>query len=284
MFLRITIFIMIAVGLLGFGAVTWMSMGPPARAVEAARHPRPQPPVFDTILVAAADLRPGSLLKPSDIGSLRVLRATMPTGAVLDTISDRQRLVGSMVRRHFFAKEALTNDALLRPGDHGFLAAVLKAGMRAVTVGVDAISGTAGLIWPGDHVDVVLTHEIKDPSRPIGQQLAAETVLSNVRVIAIDQQLMQGARLGGAQYKTATTVTLEVTEAEAERVTVATRLGHLSLLVRSATATSTATRHTAPPAITWASDVSPALDAAGAAAANVVKVFGAAGKGQEYHF
>ncbi len=65
--------------------------------------------------------------------------------------------------------------------------------MRATTVGVDAVSGTAGLIWPGDHVDVLLTQVTEDQTLPASRRASAETVLGDVRVIAIDQQLMQGA-------------------------------------------------------------------------------------------
>jgi pilus assembly protein CpaB len=155
--------------------------------------------------------------------------------------------------------------------------------MRAVTVGVDAISGTAGLIWPGDHVDVLLTHQLDDPNRPIGRRVAAETVLTNVRVIAIDQQLVEGAAPGSENAKPATTVTLEVTSQDAERVSVATRLGRLSLVVRSAKEGTPAADASA--GITWASDVSPALDAVNPTAPpSVVHVFSGNGGGQEYRF
>ena len=121
----------------------------------------------------------------------------------------------------------------MRPGDHGFLAAVLAPGMRAVTIAVDNTTGSAGLIWPGDQVDLILTADRSTkPNLPIGHRVAAETVLSNARVIAIDQQIMQGAV--AAPDSQAKTVTLEVTEEQAERVSVATRLGRLSLSVRSA--------------------------------------------------
>jgi pilus assembly protein CpaB len=94
----------------------------------------------------------------------------------------------------------------------------------------------------------------------MGRRVFAETVLSDVRVIAIDQQLVQGATPGSAEAQPARTVTLEVTPAEAERIAVATRLGRLSLAVRpaesvSAPASKDFPRQTA----TWASDVSPAL-------------------------
>jgi pilus assembly protein CpaB len=148
---------------------------------------------------------------------------------------------------------------VMRPGDHGFLAAVLTPGMRATSVGVDAVSGTAGLIWPGDHVDLILTEQIDDPNVPIGKRFAGETVLKDVRVIAIDQQLVQGGNAGGpgAESAGSRTVTLEVTPEDAERVAVATRLGKLALAVRpvDAAARAVTTGHD----VTWSGDVSSAL-------------------------
>jgi pilus assembly protein CpaB len=287
MILRICVFVMMSLGLLGFGAVVWISMQPPP-AEASAGHPVP---VTETILVAARDLSPGALLKPDDIGTAEVARDKVPETASVDTPAARHTLIGSMVRRRLAANEALAPRDLLRPGDHGFLAAVLGAGMRAVTIGVDAITGTAGLIWPGDHVDVMLTAQIDEAGRPMGRRIAAETVLTDVRVIAIDQQLVQGAAPGSAEAKPAGTVTLEVTSPQSERVSVATRLGRLSLVVRAARAgEGTASTDAAPgitPGITWASDVSPALTAESApkAVPNVVKVYrGSGGDGQEYHF
>ena len=240
-------------------------------------------PAQEAVLVAGRDLQAGALLKPDDIGTQSMPVAKVPDGASLDTPVARRALTGSMVRRRLGTGEMLMPADLLRPGDHGFLAAVLASGMRAVTIGVDAISGTAGLIWPGDHIDVLLTHQLDDPSRPIGRRVAAETVLSNVRVIAIDQQLVEGAAPGSDNSKPATTVTLEVTSEEAERVSVATRLGRLSLVVRSAKAGNAAAN--APAGITWASDVSPALDAVNPTPPpSVVHVFGGIGDGKEYHF
>jgi pilus assembly protein CpaB len=108
----------------------------------------------------------------------------------------------------------------MRPGDHGFLAAVLTPGWRATAVAVDAVSGTAGLIWPGDHVDLILTQEISQQAgapQASGNRIAAETVLKDVRVIAVDQQLVQGAA-GANGEGGSKTVTLEVTPEDVERV------------------------------------------------------------------
>ena len=70
-----------------------------------------------------------------------------------------------MVRRSMVADEPVLPADVMRPGDHGFLAAVLEPGRLAVTVGVDAITGTAGLIWPGDHVDLILTQSMSRRQR-----------------------------------------------------------------------------------------------------------------------
>jgi pilus assembly protein CpaB len=100
-------------------------------------------------------------------------------------------------------------------------------------VGVDAVTGTAGLIWPGDHVDLILTQQIDDATVPLGRRLAAETVLKDVRVIAVDQQMVQGgATTTGDTSQQSRTVTLEVSPEDVEKVAVATRLGRLSLAVR----------------------------------------------------
>ena len=151
----------------------------------------------------------------------------------MDTEEERRALYGAMVRRSMVAGDVIHLADALRPGDHGFLAAVLKGDTRAVTVGVDATSGTAGLIWPGDRVDLILTQTIADPTLPIGRRIVAETVVSDARVIAIDQRMVEGAANSGPNPE-ARTVTLEVNKADAQAVQVAVRLGRLSLSVRPA--------------------------------------------------
>jgi pilus assembly protein CpaB len=184
------------------------------------------------------------------------------------------------------AGEPIRFGDVMRPGDHGFLAAVLEAGMRAVTVGVDATTGAAGLIWPGDRVDLILTQTIQEATLPIGRRVAAETVLSDARVIAIDQQLVQGADSSNNDAQ-ARTVTLEVTEEQAERVSVATRLGRLSLAVRSADAPpTTGVKASSGPNTTWAADVSPALGAEPppAPTQNTIHVYQGSAEAKEFKF
>jgi len=148
-------------------------------------------------------------------------------------------------------------------------------------VSVDAVSGIAGLIWPGDHVDVIMTQISDDPTLPASRRASAQTVLSDVRVIAIDKQLMQEAA-GSAteQQDTAHTVTIEVTDVQAGRMALASRLGHLSLNVRAADAApDTAGRS---PPTTWGGDVSPALNER--RAGRVMRVYQGTTDGKELKF
>lgn len=278
MILRITFFALMALGLLGLGVIAYSAAHP---AHPAHVHVAVVEPTTERILVATRSVRAGALLKPEDLGAKAIPIPERRPDESLDTDTVRRSLVGAMVRQSLSKGEPIRADALLRPGDHGFLAAVLKPGMRAVTVGVDDITGTAGLIWPGDKVDLILTEALTAPNLAPGQRIVAETVLSDVRVIAIDQRIVEGAAAGEGA-KTAHTVTLEVTEAEAQKVQVATRLGRLSLTVRSA---ATPTGAQPPRGTTWASDVSPALGAvARPPSGRAMVIWQGAGGAQEFKF
>jgi pilus assembly protein CpaB len=269
-----------ALGLIGFGTVAWISTRPPAQAAVAAALP----PAKVTVLVAARAVRAGSLLKPEDLKAKEVSQTDAGNDSNSDNPDVRRSLTGAMVRRTLSVGDLLRSADVMRPGDHGFLAAVLEPGKRAVTVGVDAITGSAGLIWPGDRVDLILTQTLADATRPMGRRVAAETVLTNVRVIAIDQQLVQGAEQND-KANHGSTVTLEVTQTEAEQVSVAVRLGRLSLSVRSADAPVRTASTEPQPTTTWASDVSPALaNDKPQRADNVIHVFQGAGDAKEYKF
>jgi pilus assembly protein CpaB len=279
MILRLAFFALMALGLAGFGTVAWIATRPPppdaATLAGAAKV---------TVLIAVNPVRAGNLLKPEDLKGKELTVREAGDDASSDTADVRQALAGAMVRHSLGVGDVVRTKDVMRPGDHGFLAAVLGPGMRAVSVGVDVITGAAGLIWPGDRVDLILTQAIGDASVPVGRRIAAETVLSDVRVIAIDQQLMEGAAPDGKEGK-ARTVTMEVTSEQAERVAVATRIGRLSLAVRSADHAPVAVSAD-PPKTTWASDVSPALGAnvAQGTPRNVLHVFPGAAAGTEFRF
>jgi pilus assembly protein CpaB len=278
MVVRIMFFALMAIGLVGFGTVAWISTRPPPTPPQVAAPP---PPAKIAVLGAARPLRAGSLLKPEDLAAKEILVSDQTADMSADTPDGRRALSGAMVRRSLSKGEPVRSSDVMRPGDHGFLAAVLQPGMRAVTVAVDATTGAAGLIWPGDRVDLILTQTIQATAMPLGHRVAAETVLSDVRVIAIDQQLVQGADANQTDNQ-ARTVTLEVTQDQAVSVSVATRLGRLSLSVRSADA---GTNVAASRDTTWAVDVSPALGAEPPPhQQDTLRVYSGSGEAKEFKF
>src|SRR4051794_10518625 len=146
--------------------------------------------------------------------------------------ADPQTLIGTVVRNEISAGQPLTQGALVRPGERGFLAAALGPGMRAVTVGVSATSGVAGFVFPGDRVDLVLTQEVTGGGD--GPPLrASETIVRNIRVLAVDQRLNSRDESGNQVAQTVATVTFEATPKISEKIAVAQTIGQLSLSLRS---------------------------------------------------
>jgi pilus assembly protein CpaB len=241
-------------------------------------------------LVTARPVRAGALIVPEDLEAAAVDEDKIVPGSMRDTQASRLQLRGAMVRRSLSAGEPFMPGDFLSPGDRGFLAALLEPGMRAVTIGVDAVTGTAGLIWPGDRVDLLLTQALEDQSLPTDHRVAGETVMEDVRVVAVDQQLVQGAQGANGQQKAGnSTITLEVSPVDAERVEVAARIGRLSLTVHPAAQVVAAPGEPAvtpePPQPVFAGDVSAALRSRGTAKGNVsVRVFRGAGDAVEYKF
>ncbi len=146
------------------------------------------------------------------------------------------------------------------------MAAALKPGGRAVSIVVDASQSSSGLILPGDRIDVILIQSFGDTVEPSRREVA-ETVLVDVRVIAVDQSLNAVARVapverrvGSPEPQLPKTVSLEVSPRQAETLLVASQLGRLGVSVRalegSGVPTVASAGNVGP---TWASDVSPAL-------------------------
>ena len=315
MLLRVALFVMLAVGIVGGGAVAWVLLAAPQATAPETAQAAPRE-AKGLMLVASHSLRGGSLLKPEDLVGHEVVKADMPAGASLDTPQARGSLAGAMIRHSLGEGQPILPADVVRPGDHGFLAAVLAPNMRAITVAVDAVSGTAGLIWPGDRVDLILTQALSDPTLTAGRRVAAETVLTGARVIAIDQMIVQGQAPDGSVTPANRTATLEVTSAQAERVLVAGHLGNLSLSVLSAdrspdgdltgptpadggsqvvaAAGKAKSPATIPPpgggpgaaaaGVTWAGDVSPALGGDAPKAPVMIHVFQGGTDGKEFHF
>ncbi len=184
------------------------------------------------VLVANVDLPTGQFLEET-----HVRWQAWPDKAIADVyfqkkMTDPSELYGAVVRSGIFAGEPLTAGGLVKPGDRGFLAAVLRPGYRAVAISIDARSGVAGLVFPGDRVDVLMSIKIIQKGEKKEEKItrrASETVLTNVRVLAVDQRVDDQ----NAVAKVAKTATLEVTPKHAEILAVAGQMGKLSLSLRS---------------------------------------------------
>jgi len=300
-----------------FGAVAWLSLREPPAVATAEAPPAPAARTQVSVVGWARQVQAGTLIKPEDVTAVDMPAEGLPPGTRPDSLQARSDLVGAMVRRNVLSQQPLLASDVLRPTDGGFLAAVLAPDHRAVSVAVDAVSGTAGLIWPGDRVDLILTQEAGEQNTPVGRRTFGETVLKDVRVIAVDQQLAHGVTPDSASASSQNnrTVTLEVLPAAAERVAVAVRLGRVTLTVRAAnvlpaadsvnkdaTLVSASASSTRPvlqvpsvtqtiaqgakaPATTWGSDVSPALaPRLGGTASTTVRVFQGAASDKEFKF
>lgn len=229
--LRAILLSLVLVVVLAVGGVMWVALAPPPPAVTQVAEAAPR----GHFLVAARPVRAGSLLRAEDLGSVEMELAMAPPGARRDSREARTEAVGSMARRPLAAGDLVLEGEVLRPGERGFLAAVLAPGMRAFSVSVDAVTGAAGLIWPGDRVDLLLTQQLNDETVLPHRRVFGETVLTDVRVIAIDQAIVQGAVGDSVEPgRNTRTVTLELNARQSEAAAVATRLGRLSLLLRAA--------------------------------------------------
>jgi pilus assembly protein CpaB len=182
--------------------------------------------------VASVKLPAGLLLRDNDLASQATARNQLPKGALLD--SDDNKLRGALLRRDLEAGTPITDDAIMHTDAPGFLAAALRPGMRAVSVPVDDVSGNAGLIQPGDYVDMILTQNIQRTGEGRNMKsVVSETVVQKVRVIAVGSSFTPPREDKITAPARARTVTVEVNPRTAESVTVAAQLGTLSLALRS---------------------------------------------------
>lgn len=234
---------------------------PADRPADAVAEPAALAPTR-AVLVAASDLATGTFIQPDSLRWQEWPDVALPESyLVRDTVREED-LVGAVMRRPASAGEPLSLTSLVKPGEHGFLAAVLDPGMRAVSVPVDEASSNAGLIFPGDRVDLIVTHSLDIAHETNGTRRVSETVLSNVRVIAMGQNLKSEAEASGgllSATQPARTATLETTAPGAERVALATELGKLSLSLRSLAAPATGVEPDPAATRTWDLDVSSAL-------------------------
>jgi pilus assembly protein CpaB len=223
------VFLLLAVivaGTTAFIARAWLQA---ERAAIAAQIAAPKPVAAPSVqvLVARNALRTGQLIKPEDLRWQAWPQGALPQTYIIEGKRPISDFVGAVARTSFRVGQPIVDTDIVMPGSRGFLAAVLRPGLRAVSVPATATSAVSGFIYAGDRVDVLLTHTLNGPN---GQHHATETVLRNARVIAMDQKLDFAP---GDKPDVAKTATLELTAKQTEIVTLAVKMGELSLVLRS---------------------------------------------------
>ncbi len=184
------------------------------------------------VMVARKSLPAGTFLKPEHLEWRAWPKAGIAKVYLVKGKRTINELVGAVVRRGISAGEPITDGRVVRSGSRGYMAAVLTPGMRAVSVPINATTGIAGFVFPGDRVDLILTHKLhsgKGQKRKTHQ--VSETVLTGVRVLGVDQRSNDQKTKG--KVKVPKTTTLEVTPKQAEMIAVAKEIGKLSLSLRS---------------------------------------------------
>ncbi len=223
-----TLMMLLVIAVIGLGGVYF------GRQWLNSQRPAPQPtqvtvvePADVRVLVAAQDIPTGHFIDPEDIRWQAWPEEGSFETYFVEGRNQESDIIGAVLRHPITVGDPITTGRIVRPGERGFVAAVLAPGMRAVSVPVDATTGVSGFVLPGDRVDVMLSHQMRDLTDQVRR--ATETVLLDVRVLAIDQNMNDTATTPHVAHH----VTLEVLPVQAETLAVVTQIGRLSLALRS---------------------------------------------------
>ena len=208
----------------------------PLEPAVVAVPPEPAAPPPVEVLAAARALPVGTLLTANDITYVAIDPTDVFPGHMRRDTPELSTVVGSVVRTELPADWPLTGAALVRPGQDGFLAAVLIPSHRAITIVVNWETSHAGLISPGDRVDVIFTMQGTDDT--LQPNSFSRTFLEDIRVVAVNRRVENifsdagPEESGGNQRGVGNTVTLEVLPSEADQLVLASSRGSLSLALR----------------------------------------------------
>jgi len=258
---RLLIVLVAAVSAIGLAVVLQRALGGKSAAPTAMAAPAPSPgKPMTQVLVAKRDLPIGTRLVAADVawqawpsdavngafitngaapaapdGKVQAAKAAVAATADQMIGGDPAKVVeGAIVRDPILTGEPITPRKIVRGGEGGYLSVVLTPGKRAMAVQVTSDTAVGGFILPGDRVDVLMTREgqTSGDSGAIGKVVVAETVLQNIRVLALDQST---AAEKDAKSIVAATATLEVGPVEAEALARAKAMGSVSLALRAYT-------------------------------------------------
>jgi pilus assembly protein CpaB len=215
---------------IGAGGLAALLAGRSEKPPEVA--PQVQPETVD-VLVARADIPMGTAMSPGDV-QWQAWPASASTGNFIRKNSRPaaiEDLSGWVARVPFVAGEPIREAKLVNAKGSGFMAAILPTGMRAVSTQISPETGAGGFILPNDRVDVILTRRDGD-NKAAGESRTSETILSNIRVLAIDQNIEEK---NGQKVVVGKTATLELGPGQAETLVLSQQIGSLSLSLRSVT-------------------------------------------------
>ena len=185
------------------------------------------------VLVASKDLAMGEKLIEATINWREWPKANVAeTMITKDAKPDAlETLKLARARLPIFSGEPIVERKLVLPGQFGFMSAILPKGMRAISVAISERSAAGGFILPNDRVDVILTRKVDNPDGS-GKVVRSETVLSNVRVLAINQVFSQETNKEKVTIEGKTAV-IELDPFQSEVITMVESAGELSLALRS---------------------------------------------------
>lgn len=204
------------------------------------RNPAPPPakaPVVSIetvqVLVAKTNLSRGDVIAANQIGwevwpknstnGNFIVKSAQPAAV--------SHLTGAIVRVPLAAGQPIFEPMVVLAKGSGFLAAVLPKGMRAVALDIAADNAAGGFILPEDHVDILLTRHDKAAEKVTGnEKIVTDTILRNVRVLAVDQAVEEKS---GQKVAVGRTATVELTPQQAETLAMSRQLGTISLALRS---------------------------------------------------
>ena len=259
---RIIIVLVAAVSAIGLAVLMQKAMGGKSAKSEAVAS-APSAPTLDAkpmtlVLVAKRDLAIGTRLTKDDVewkawpadavspvyltngaapvepqsGAAKAVKTAAEATGVLGGAPPDAAVEGAIVRDPLLAGEPIVARKIVRGGEGGYLSVVLSPGARAMAVPVTSETAAGGFILPGDRVDVLMSRDAPNAESNGGKQVVAETVLQNIRVLALDQAT---AAEKDAKTIVAATATLEVRPAEAEALTRAKASGPVTLALRAYT-------------------------------------------------
>lgn len=208
----------------------------PVQPVVSQQQPATQEVETDRVYVARKPIAVGTVIDSSMIDT-----QPWPRHLLLDQfvvgVAEGNKLKGMIARSAFQPREPFISSKLANPNDPSLISAALSEGMRLVTISVDAVSGLAGFIYPGDRVDILLTREVEkegkvdevEQRRGQNKEMVTQTLATNIKVLAVDQRADSATQ---GQMTIPSTVSLEVVPEAAHRIALGEETGRLLLLLR----------------------------------------------------